>query len=578
LPRETYAWRLAEPGFASAFFIVEPLGPPPPGFPVRPNINLRYLNAPNINMNLTLRPEKTVPPEMVVVPGGLITLGWPLSQAPATQIDDFLIDRHEVTNEEYRKFVDAGGYGERGFWKLPFVRDGRTVPWEEAVAIFHDATGRPGPATWEVGDYPKGHEKYPVAGVSWYEAAAYAEFAGKSLPTAYHWTRASQAQAYAPLIVSGSNFGGDGTWPVGTDGTLSGFGTTDMAGNVKEWCWNEARDGKRLILGGGFGEPKYMFHQTDTQSPWERRANFGFRCAKLDAPPPAAAAAHLEVTVPDYSREKPVADDVIKAYKALYTYDKGDLNAKVEETVSTESSSREKVTFDAAYGNERVTAYLFLPKNASPPFQTVVYYPGAFAFYDEGLDFLGVEEARGFLMKSGRALLFPIYKGMYERRDGFDPYTQLKALRRDHTIAWAKDLGRSLDYLETRTDIDSAKVAYFGDSMGGMLGPILLVVEPRIKAAILSSGGLPLAKNHLPESDPFNFVTHVTIPVLMLSGQYDNTFPLESSQNPLFHFLGTPDKDKKQVIYEGGHGAFPRPDAVRECLDWLDKYLGPIRR
>jgi hypothetical protein len=52
---------------------------------------------------------------------------------------------------------------------------------------------------------------------------------------------------------------------------------------------------------------------------------------------------------------------------------------------------------------------------------------------------------------------------------------------------------------------------------------------------------------------------------------------LESSQLPLFHFLGTPDNEKKHVIYEGGHGAFPRPAAVREALDWLDKYLGPVQ-
>jgi hypothetical protein len=63
----------------------------------------------------------------------------------------------------------------------------------------------------------------------------------------------------------------------------------------------------------------------------------------------------------------------------------------------------------------------------------------------------------------------------------------------------------------------------------------------------------------------------------MLNGRYDNDFPLESSQLPLFRFLGTPVKDKKHMIYEGGHMVFPRPDAVRECLDWLDKYLGPVR-
>ena len=58
-----------------------------------------------------------------------------------------------------------------------------------------------------------------------------------------------------------------------------------MAGNVKEWCVNEGRDGRHYILGGGFGEPTYMFPETDDQSPWDRRPNFGFRCVKLDSAP-----------------------------------------------------------------------------------------------------------------------------------------------------------------------------------------------------------------------------------------------------------------------------------------------------
>jgi dienelactone hydrolase len=235
------------------------------------------------------------------------------------------------------------------------------------------------------------------------------------------------------------------------------------------------------------------------------------------------------------------------------------------------------VTFDAAYGHERVIAYLFLPKNASPPYQTVVYFPGAFAFLDDKLDLSSVEDARGFLLKGGRALMVPIYKGMYERRDGLVPGGKPPAFFRDHVIAWSKDLGRSLDYIETRKDIDGTKVAYFGDSLGGTEGALLPAVEKRIRAAILSSGGFHLRRD-LPEVDPFNFVTRVTIPVLMLNGRYDAAFPLESSQRPLFRFLGTPVNDKKHVIYEGGHGAFPRPDAVRESLDWLDKYLGQVRR
>jgi dienelactone hydrolase len=447
------------------------------------------------------------------------------------------------------------------------------------MRFFRDGTSHTGPAMWEAGAYAQGHDKYPVAGVSWYEAAAYAEFTGKSLPTAYHWVRASQSENYTRLIAPGSNFGKSGTQEVESNGTLSGFGTSDMAGNVKEWCLNETTGAKRLIMGGGFGEPGYMFNHTDAQSPWDRLPNFGFRCVKLDSAPPAQTTARLTVATPDYWKEKPASEEVFKAYAAPHAYDKGPLNAQVERTSLTDGRNREKVTFDAAYGQERVTAYLFFPKNASPPFQTVVYFPGAGALMDDKLDESNFQETRGFIVNSGRVLMIPIYKGMFERRDGLRSGDgSPPAFRRDHEIAWAKDLGRALDYLETRKDIDMTRIGYFGDSAGAAEGGHLPAIEKRIKTAILVSGGFQIFIHFLPEVNPFNFAPHVTIPVLMLNGRYDSTFPLESAARPQFHFLGTPAKDKKLVIYEGGHGAFPRPQAVRECLDWLDQYLGVVRR
>src|SRR5262249_5132370 len=147
------------------------------------------------------------------------------------------------------------------------------------MALFRDATGRPGPATWAQGEYPRGQEGFPVSGVSWYEAAAYAEFAGKSLPTIYHWATAASPWGSAS-IVPASNFGGQGPAPVGTYHGMSWFGAYDMGGNVKEWCWNEAGSGKRYILGGSWDEPVYMFTDGDARSPFERAANFGFRCGK----------------------------------------------------------------------------------------------------------------------------------------------------------------------------------------------------------------------------------------------------------------------------------------------------------
>ena len=107
-------------------------------------------------------------------------------------LNDYWIDKFEVTNRQYKQFVAAGGYAKREYWRQEFLKDGKAVPWEQAVTTFTDTTGRPGPATWEAGDYPNGRDDYPVTGVSWYEAAAYAEYAGKALPTIFHWSGAAR--------------------------------------------------------------------------------------------------------------------------------------------------------------------------------------------------------------------------------------------------------------------------------------------------------------------------------------------------------------------------------------------------
>jgi hypothetical protein len=120
-------------------------------------------------------------------PAGLHMPG--VEHLPARTLEDFFVDRYEVTNRAYKRFVEAGGYDKPDCWKEAFVENGRSLAWREAMARFRDRTQRPGPATWEVGDYPEGQGDWPVTGVSWYEASAYAAFAGKRLPTVYHWDR-----------------------------------------------------------------------------------------------------------------------------------------------------------------------------------------------------------------------------------------------------------------------------------------------------------------------------------------------------------------------------------------------------
>jgi eukaryotic-like serine/threonine-protein kinase len=128
------------------------------------------------------------------------------------------------------------------------VKDGRPLQFHEAMQLLRDKTDRPGPSTWEVGSYPPGQEDFPVSGVSWYEAAAYSEYAGKSLPTVFHWLRAADMGLYSDILQS-SNFAEKGPAQVGSYPGLGPFGTYDMAGNIKECCLNSVGD-RKYVLGG----------------------------------------------------------------------------------------------------------------------------------------------------------------------------------------------------------------------------------------------------------------------------------------------------------------------------------------
>ena len=181
---------------------------------------------------VTLHPNGTVPQGMVWVPATPQT-----EILPSVSLPGFWIDRYEITNREFQGFVHAGGYGKKADWKEPFVKDGDSLSWEQAMSEFHDLTARPGPANWSLGTYPEGTADLPVAGVSWYEAMAYAEFAGKSIPTVYEWRRAAPVEFNADVVLM-SNFSGKGLSPVGKHAAMTAFGAYDMAGNVKEWTTN----------------------------------------------------------------------------------------------------------------------------------------------------------------------------------------------------------------------------------------------------------------------------------------------------------------------------------------------------
>jgi hypothetical protein len=180
----------------------------------------------------------------------------------------FLMDGYEVTSAQFYKFVSAGGYRDQTFWPETLVVNGRLVPWAQAVQAFVDQTGLPGPRFGKGGTYPEGQGDQPVVGVSWYEASAYARWVGKDLPTAEQWWRAALGNdgrvfpwgSEVRTTELRANFSLIGTRPVGSYPLgVSPFGCHDMAGNAREWLRDGLGSAKKVVVGGSWQDPAYMF-------------------------------------------------------------------------------------------------------------------------------------------------------------------------------------------------------------------------------------------------------------------------------------------------------------------------------
>jgi len=181
-----------------------------------------------------------------------------------------------------------------------------------------------------------------------------------------------------------------------------------------------------------------------------------------------------------------------------------------------------------------------------------------------------------FLVKNGRAVVYPVYQGTFERQD-----PRFLAIFRgaenhaytEFVIQLVKDFSRTVDYLETRQDIDVERIAYYGMSWGGILGTIIPAVEDRLQTSILLPA-MYLGRGR-PEVHQANYISRITLPTLLFAGEYDTNNPIEQVIRPLFNMLGTPEEHKTMIIYPTDHIP-PMNEVIRETLAWLDIYLGPV--
>jgi formylglycine-generating enzyme required for sulfatase activity len=548
-----------------------------------------YGISPNIRIEAVLIEAGRVPEGMVFVPGGayqLVGSGAPTNAE--VRLDDFFIDKYEVSNAQYRAFILDGGYSNEAYWIHPFTREGRALSWDEAMAHFRDRTGLPGPRSWVNQNYPAGRGEHPVTDITWYEAAAFAEYVGKQLPTIFQWEKAARDGGFTHFEeyvlpwglaqsvqnnVYRANFGGSGPASVGGYAFgVSPFGAYNMAGNAKEWCLNAMADGY-ITTGGSWEDPSYMFSAYGVFPGFYSSPSLGFRCAR-QAPGGTGGQGAMPIPIgqrtPSYER---VDEATFEAYLSHYRYDRHPLQAELVERTETADWTREKVRFEGV-GGEHVLAYLYLPKRAAGPFQCIVYVPGGNVFFEQSLP-EQVEWLMSPHVKAGRAVFTVVMKGMIEREwePGHVPADPGSVQFREEMVLHATELSLGLDYLETRDDIDVDKLAYLGLSWGSGSRLVFAAVEDRYGAVILLGGGIDeRMQPTLPEASNINFAPYIEPPKLLLNGTNDEEHPYYTRALPLYNLLREP---KKLVLVDGGH--VPPPEGrVPAVNEWLDETLGPV--
>jgi len=530
-----------------------------------------------------------VPNGMTLVTGGDYRLvAWARPTDAKVHLDDFLVDQYEVSNQDYKEFINTGGYLKKQYWTHPFIRDGKMLTWEEGIQEFKDRTGLPGPRAWSSQNFPEGKSKYPVTDVSWYEAAAYAAFRGKQLPTIFQWEKAARsgrvagATNYMPwgafypgdTLEWRANFERDVTVPVDSfEFGMSPFGAYNMAGNVSEWCLNETSEGF-ISAGGAWGEPVYTFANYGTFPGFYTSNRRGFRCAMNLGSTGNDGNLRIELNkeIPIYTRS---SDQDFARWVKAYDYVKSPLDPQLEKQ-ETDAWTRERITFNGANG-ERAIAYLYVPRNFPRPLQVIHLLPAT----DVEIGLRSADRAaEGWLateIKSGRAVFIVVLKGYIERLRpvGYVEPDGTTAEYRDKIVNWITDLRRGLDYLETRNDIDAKKISICGPSSGASVGLILAAIDRRYASVFLAAAGITKSGTQsIAEANIVNFAPHIRGPILILQGRYDEIFVWKTEAEPLYKLLSEP---KRFILYDGGHA--PPMELFAKTIDrWLDETLGPVKK
>ena len=429
---------------------------------------------------------------MVRVPAGIASV----STLDDVKVGAFLIDRFEVTNRQFKAFVDRGGYRARQYWKETFTRDGRRITWDDGDA------GVPGfdrPARSldlgrrRVPERPRrrpGERRELVRGRGVRGVRGQAPADDLSL-----------AAGCQPRLVLGGAGGqqlrrrrpGTGRFVPRHRPVRHARHGGQREGVVLERGVGEAVHARRCVESAGLD-----VHRTSTRArPGTGRGRTASAACATRRPTrrstrPSGRSIHRPA-----EPQRPSTDEAFELFRSLYAYDPAPLDPRSEgRPLETTDWRRETVSFASAVASERITAHLYVPKHATPPYQAVIYANPGMATRLPSPE-PGEERIFEFIVKSGRAFLHPALKGYYQRRYSAPAG---RTERRSRPPAGRVEGLPPLPRLpgEPRAMWTRDRLAVFGLSRGASLVPILATGDDRLKAAVLFSVGLTPKRRQAP--------------------------------------------------------------------------------
>jgi dienelactone hydrolase len=498
----------------------------------------------------------------------------------------FYIGRTEVSNSEYQEFVDSGGYANEQHWAALSEKD-PPLSFSDVSELFVDQSGMPGPATWRDGRHPDGQGDFPVTGVSYFEAAAYASFRGMKLPTARHWARAAlgideQRWPLARSVVPAARLSGDTPVPVNAGNAVSTWGGLHMVGNVREWTRDYSGD-DRMCVGSSFTGPAWNYAMPGFADPLLRPDTFGFRLASYsdDTVPVGVRNTGSEPRLPS------VSDETFAGILRQLHYPAGTVSAS-DATLVYEREEQEwlrrKILLPTEEANDPLPVLLFVPKTAEAPLRPVIFLPPGDS-YEAGFPSERIDISRydiDFLVQEGLALIWPIYWGTHDRHvrrpaEGSSEQLRTWQLSIDRR---RNELGRVIDFLDDDPSFDGDQVSLMAVSFGATyMAPPLLAAEERVKTAVLLATGLAnLNPDRFPlHLNPNTYWPRITQPMLILSGRYDLGFNASANEPLLLQALKETADRNRVILYPSAHWPLPPRLIHRDVMTWLDERTGRVR-